>query len=273
MAVDVAMLAGAGVQPNLISYNLAIRACAGQPGSKLRAAQLDQAFQLLADMRAAGITPDVFTVTSLLGLCAQAGQGRRALALYEVRPASSACMRVHMSGGTMQGFRGGQVRDRRRTLSSSCCTLLGLKVARDTGPSVCALCSSSPGKHPEGHAASGRRCGCMCMRRRYWIWACAWMWLFSAGLLLPWAQRAWHRRRSPYSAPWYAPRWCFSSCQPHSCCLRHTIHIKDQFDAPPGTHLPSLLPMHRIAVADLVGDWRSSRARARAGWQSWGEFY
>lgn len=78
------------MEPDLVTYNLAIRACGGQPGSKLRAAQLDQAFQLLGDMRAAGVAPSEQTVTSLFALCAQAGQGRRALALYEVRlPAAS----------------------------------------------------------------------------------------------------------------------------------------------------------------------------------------
>lgn len=75
----------AGVEPDLVTYNLAVRACGGQSGSKLRAAQLDQAFQLLADMRAAKVAPDQQTVTSMLALCAQAGAGRRALALYEVR--------------------------------------------------------------------------------------------------------------------------------------------------------------------------------------------
>ena len=74
-----------GVEPDLVTYNLAVRACGGQSGSKLRSAQLDQAFQLLADMRAAGVAPDQQTVTSMLALCAQAGAGRRALALYEVR--------------------------------------------------------------------------------------------------------------------------------------------------------------------------------------------
>ncbi|EIE27183.1 hypothetical protein COCSUDRAFT_38919 [Coccomyxa subellipsoidea C-169] len=72
-----------GVEPDLVTYNLAVRACGGQSGSKLRSAQLDQAFQLLADMRAAGVAPDQQTVTSMLALCAQAGAGRRALALYE----------------------------------------------------------------------------------------------------------------------------------------------------------------------------------------------
>lgn len=72
-----------------MTYNLAMRACSGQPGSKLRAAQLEQAFQLLTHMRAAGVEPCPQTITSLFSLCAKAGQGRRALALYQVRPENS----------------------------------------------------------------------------------------------------------------------------------------------------------------------------------------
>lgn len=68
-----------------MTYNLAIQACSGQPGSKLRAAQLDQAFQILTHMRTAGVQPCPQTITSLFALCARAGQGRRALALYKVR--------------------------------------------------------------------------------------------------------------------------------------------------------------------------------------------
>ncbi|BDA50928.1 probable pentatricopeptide repeat-containing protein At2g31400, chloroplastic [Coccomyxa sp. Obi] len=72
-----------GVEPDLVTYNLAMRACSGQPGSKLRADQLEQAFQLLAHMRAAGVEPCAQTITSLFALGARAGQGRRALALYQ----------------------------------------------------------------------------------------------------------------------------------------------------------------------------------------------
>ncbi|CAL8462833.1 g2367 [Coccomyxa elongata] len=72
-----------GVEPDLVTYNLAMRACSGQPGSKLRAAQLEQAFQLLTHMRAAAVEPCPQTITSLFSLCGRAGQGRRALALYQ----------------------------------------------------------------------------------------------------------------------------------------------------------------------------------------------
>ncbi len=74
------------MEPNLVTYNLAIQACSGQAGSKLRAAQLQQAFQLYTRMRAAGVEPCPQTITSLFALCAKAGEGRRALALYQVRP-------------------------------------------------------------------------------------------------------------------------------------------------------------------------------------------
>jgi hypothetical protein len=72
------------VDPDAVSYNLAMKACGSAPGTKLRAAQLERAFGLLADMRARGVAPTYVTITQLLSLCAQAGQGHRALQLYQV---------------------------------------------------------------------------------------------------------------------------------------------------------------------------------------------
>ena len=83
-----------------MTYNLAIQACSGQPGSKLRAAQLNQAFQILTHMRAAGVPPCAQTITTLFALCAKAGQGRRALDLYQVctkSRAGSPCEQLRMT--------------------------------------------------------------------------------------------------------------------------------------------------------------------------------
>ena len=68
----------------MVTYNLAIGACRAARHSTLSAELLGQAFALLAEMRAAGVEPDLATYTTLMALCRQAGAGRRALALYEV---------------------------------------------------------------------------------------------------------------------------------------------------------------------------------------------
>ena len=68
-----------------MTYNIAIKACDAPPGILLSKAQLDVAFGLLADMKAAGVEPDAVTYTALFTLCAHAKCGRRALAASEVR--------------------------------------------------------------------------------------------------------------------------------------------------------------------------------------------
>ena len=73
-----------GVLPSTISYNIAIKAHAAPPGSTLGKEGLDGAFSLFAHMLGDDIVPDSVTYTSLLGLCGQARQGRRALALFQV---------------------------------------------------------------------------------------------------------------------------------------------------------------------------------------------
>ena len=77
----------AGVTPDVVTYNVAISACRGSEQSTLPSGLLQQAFEVAADMRTAGLAPDAFTYTTLLGLCARAGNGRAALALYQARSA------------------------------------------------------------------------------------------------------------------------------------------------------------------------------------------
>ena len=72
------------MRPDVVTYNLAIGACRAARHSTLSAELLGQAFALLAEMRAAGVEPDLATYTTLMALCKQAGAGRSALALYEV---------------------------------------------------------------------------------------------------------------------------------------------------------------------------------------------
>ena len=74
----------AGLQPDLVSYNVAVKACGSPPGIRLSRQQLDLGFSLLEEMHNRGLTPDPQTYTSLFTLCAQAAEGRRALATYEV---------------------------------------------------------------------------------------------------------------------------------------------------------------------------------------------
>ena len=90
------LLPASGLRPDVVTYNLAISACRAARQSTLSREVLDQAFALLAEMRAAGVDPDLATFTTLMALCKQAGAARRALALYEVHtqvqfPASPLC--------------------------------------------------------------------------------------------------------------------------------------------------------------------------------------
>ncbi len=75
----------AGVQPDVVTYNVAIKACQSGAGASLSPGMLEQGFALAAEMRAAGLEPDVITHTSLARLCAQAADGQRALALHQAR--------------------------------------------------------------------------------------------------------------------------------------------------------------------------------------------
>ena len=75
----------AGVPPDAVTYNVAIKACQSGGQATLSAGMLEQGFALAAEMHAAGLAPDVITHTSLARLCAQAGDGQRALALHQAR--------------------------------------------------------------------------------------------------------------------------------------------------------------------------------------------
>ena len=77
------------MQPDIVTYNLALKACEAPANNKLTPGLLDTAFGLLRDMGESGVEPDLMTYTTLLGLCAQAGDGPQALALYEVTPPAS----------------------------------------------------------------------------------------------------------------------------------------------------------------------------------------
>ena len=59
----------------MVTYNLALSACRAARHSTLSGELLDQAFALAAEMRAAGVEPDLATHTTLMGLCRQAGAG------------------------------------------------------------------------------------------------------------------------------------------------------------------------------------------------------
>ena len=74
----------AGLEPDLVSYNVAVKACGSPPGIRLSRRQLDLGFSLLEEARSRGLTPDPRTYTSLFRLCAQAAEGRRALVTYQV---------------------------------------------------------------------------------------------------------------------------------------------------------------------------------------------
>ena len=69
---------------DVVSYNLAIKACSGIAGTTLPIGQLDQGFALLREMRDQGLEPDLVTYTSLMALCVQAKSGRRAEQLHKV---------------------------------------------------------------------------------------------------------------------------------------------------------------------------------------------
>jgi pentatricopeptide repeat domain-containing protein 1 len=57
-------------------YTAAITACS-------HSKQLEQAFQLLKEMKAAGIQPNVVTITALMQVCNRCKQWQQAVALYE----------------------------------------------------------------------------------------------------------------------------------------------------------------------------------------------
>ena len=75
-----------GVQPDTVTYNLALKACEAPANTTLAPELLDTALGLLHGMIEKSVAPDVMTYTTILGLCAQAGDGQAALALYEVSP-------------------------------------------------------------------------------------------------------------------------------------------------------------------------------------------
>lgn len=83
-AIGTAFVNLAGLEPNLVTYNIAIRNCGSPPGVKLSQRQLGLGLGLLAEMQASGIEPDVRTYTCLFVLCAQAEDGHRGWDLYQV---------------------------------------------------------------------------------------------------------------------------------------------------------------------------------------------
>lgn len=72
----------ANVTPSIRTFNLAIGACRGVPGQRVRKEQLDTALSLYNDIWEAGIKPDMFTFGTLMELCASARDGALALSLY-----------------------------------------------------------------------------------------------------------------------------------------------------------------------------------------------
>lgn len=74
----------AGPKPDIVTFNIAIKACRAAPGTKLPREALDAAFGLLAQMQAAGVEADATTYTSLFSLCTQAGAGQRAWDTFQV---------------------------------------------------------------------------------------------------------------------------------------------------------------------------------------------
>ena len=74
----------AGVQPDAVTFNLALKACEAPATSKLAPGLLRSAFELLRCMARQGVRPDVRTYTTLLSLCAQAGDAQAALAVHAV---------------------------------------------------------------------------------------------------------------------------------------------------------------------------------------------
>jgi pentatricopeptide repeat domain-containing protein 1 len=73
----------AGVTPGVKSYNLAIKACEGQPGQRLRLEQLAIALKLYEEMRTCGMHPDLITYGTLIELCAEGRQGALARRLRD----------------------------------------------------------------------------------------------------------------------------------------------------------------------------------------------
>ncbi len=76
------------MQPDTVTYNLALKACEAPANTTLAPGLLDTAFGLLRSMREHSVAPDAITYTTLLALCAQAGNGQAAVTLYEVPPCS-----------------------------------------------------------------------------------------------------------------------------------------------------------------------------------------
>ena len=70
---------GSRMQPNVISYNCIISACANTPGRWKEALKV---FDLC--VRAPGVRPDIYTYTSALRACAKGHELRKALALWQV---------------------------------------------------------------------------------------------------------------------------------------------------------------------------------------------
>ena len=76
--------------PDAVTFNLALKACEAPATSKLAPRLLRAAFELLRGMARQGVRPDARTYTTLLGLCAQAGDAPAALAVHEVPPLATA---------------------------------------------------------------------------------------------------------------------------------------------------------------------------------------
>ena len=66
---------GAGVEPNVISFNATISACE-------KGGQWERAVSLLDEMRGAGVEPDVISFNAAIQACATAGQPSAALTLF-----------------------------------------------------------------------------------------------------------------------------------------------------------------------------------------------
>lgn len=92
-------MVNARVVPTVTTYNLAIKACASNPGQRPRPEQLLTALTLYMQMREAGLVPDEFTYGTLMELCAEGRQGRVAAQLQErmVRDGVKANMVIYTS--------------------------------------------------------------------------------------------------------------------------------------------------------------------------------
>lgn len=78
-----AEMKAAGPAPNVVTYNLAIKACGGQPGQRVRQQQLQMAVRMYGEMQQQGLQPDGFTFGTLLELCAEARDGATAALLHQ----------------------------------------------------------------------------------------------------------------------------------------------------------------------------------------------